>query len=192
MSKTQADSLLALVQSFFVEHLRLVRGASEHTVRAYRDALTLFFVFLADSRGRSVAALQLDDVSAQAVLAFLTHIAEIVGPSVSADRFMTREGRLEQREELDRRLSDVMRTRSSRNGERSFRTSCQLDWIRVWLDSGSGATTNSSCGPRNSTSATSERCNSADHCSENSSDVDERKGSSVRPSRLSSRRSWIR
>jgi integrase/recombinase XerD len=74
MSASRADSLLSLVQSFFVEHLRLVRGASEHTVRAYRDALTLFFVFLADSRRSSVAELRLEDVSAQSVLAFLSHI----------------------------------------------------------------------------------------------------------------------
>lgn len=74
MTPLSADPLLALVQSFFVEHLRLVRGASEHTVRAYRDALTLYFVFLADSRSGSVAALRISDVSAQSVLAFLTHI----------------------------------------------------------------------------------------------------------------------
>jgi site-specific recombinase XerD len=74
MTELPADSLLSLVQSFFIEHLRLVRGASEHTVRAYRDALTLFFVFLAQSRRRSVADLQLNDVSAESVLAFLTHI----------------------------------------------------------------------------------------------------------------------
>ena len=65
------DSLLALVQSFFEDHLRRVIGASEHTVRAYRDALRLYFLFLADSTGRSVADLRLDDVRAQSVLAFL-------------------------------------------------------------------------------------------------------------------------
>jgi integrase/recombinase XerD len=74
MTPPSADPLLALVQSFFVEHLRLVRGASEHTVRAYKDALTLYFVFLADSRRDSVAVLRLSDVSAQSVLAFLNHI----------------------------------------------------------------------------------------------------------------------
>lgn len=74
MMPPSADPLLALVQSFFVEHLRLVRGASEHTVRAYRDALTLYFVFLANGRGDSVGALRLSDISAQSVLAFLAHI----------------------------------------------------------------------------------------------------------------------
>ena len=37
-------SLLTLAQSFFQDHLRAVRGASDHTVRTYRDALRLFFV----------------------------------------------------------------------------------------------------------------------------------------------------
>jgi site-specific recombinase XerD len=74
MKRSGTDSLLALVQSFFSDYLRRVRGASEHTVRAYRDALRLFFVFLAERRGRSVADLQLDDLRADAVLAFLQHI----------------------------------------------------------------------------------------------------------------------
>jgi site-specific recombinase XerD len=39
------DPLFALVQSFFSEHLTKVRGASAHTVAAYRDALKLFLQF---------------------------------------------------------------------------------------------------------------------------------------------------
>jgi len=65
---------MALLQSFFIDHLRRVRGASEHTIRAYRDALKLFFLFLADDAGRSVADLHLDDISAEVVLAFLQNI----------------------------------------------------------------------------------------------------------------------
>lgn len=58
MKRRTTDTLLTLVQSFFAEHLRLVQGASDHTVRAYRDALRLFLVFLADHVGRSVADLR--------------------------------------------------------------------------------------------------------------------------------------
>jgi site-specific recombinase XerD len=68
------DSLLSLVESFFAQHLRRIVGASEHTVRAYRDALKLFFMFVAEHVGRSLADLQLDDIRAEAVLAFLGHI----------------------------------------------------------------------------------------------------------------------
>jgi site-specific recombinase XerD len=74
MTPTATDALLTLVQSFFADHLRRVRGASEHTVRAYRDTLRMFFIFLADRADRSVADLRLDDVRADAVLAFLHHI----------------------------------------------------------------------------------------------------------------------
>jgi integrase/recombinase XerD len=74
MTRTATDALLTLVQSFFADHLRRVRGASEHTVRAYRDTLRMFFVFLAGRLDRSVADLRLDDVRAEGVLAFLHHI----------------------------------------------------------------------------------------------------------------------
>jgi site-specific recombinase XerD len=79
MSRPAKESLLALVQSFFCAHLRRIRGASEHTVRAYRDALRMLFMFLADRSGRSVSELQLDDVQADAVLAFLDHLESTRG-----------------------------------------------------------------------------------------------------------------
>ena len=83
MERSGMDSLLALVQSFFSDHLRRVRGASEHTIRAYRDALRMLFVFLAERRGIAVASLQLEDVRADAVLAFLQHIESKRGNGVT-------------------------------------------------------------------------------------------------------------
>jgi integrase/recombinase XerD len=74
MSRPKRDALLALVQAFFQDYLRGVRGASEHTVRAYRDTLKLFFSFLAHRTRQSVPELSLDDVQPEAVLAFLDHI----------------------------------------------------------------------------------------------------------------------
>src|SRR2546429_4824237 len=62
---------LALVQSFFRDYLGSVRGASAHTIRAYRDALKLFFLFLADRKRRSITELSLNDIQAEAVLSFL-------------------------------------------------------------------------------------------------------------------------
>jgi integrase/recombinase XerD len=81
MKRVGSDSLLALVQSFFGEHLRQTRGASEHTVRAYRDALRMFFLFLATRLRRGVEDLRLDDIRADAVLAFLHHIESQRGNS---------------------------------------------------------------------------------------------------------------
>jgi site-specific recombinase XerC len=47
VSNAAARELFALVESFFVEYLPRQRGASRHTVRAYRDALKLLFEFAA-------------------------------------------------------------------------------------------------------------------------------------------------
>lgn len=74
MGRSTPDSLLTLTQTFFGDYLRSTRGASRHTVRAYRDALKLFFLFLAGQKRKSVADLGLDDVQAEAVLTFLNHI----------------------------------------------------------------------------------------------------------------------
>ena len=74
MSRAKPDALLALTQSFFVSYLQSTRGASGHTVRAYRDALKLFFLFLAGQKRRQIAELDLDDIQAETVLTFLDHI----------------------------------------------------------------------------------------------------------------------
>jgi integrase/recombinase XerD len=74
MTARKQDGLLPLVQSFFQQYLRGARGASEHTIRAYRDALRLFFQFLVSRRGRSPVDVSLDDIQAEAVLAFLDHV----------------------------------------------------------------------------------------------------------------------
>jgi len=73
--------LLALVQSYFQAHLRGVRGASKHTVRAYRDGLRLFFMFAAKKAGRSISDLGVEDLRADAVLAFLDYLEGTRGNS---------------------------------------------------------------------------------------------------------------
>lgn len=74
MIKAPARQLFALVESFFIDYLPRQRGASRHTVRAYRDALKLLFEFVARRRGRQVASLELGDLDAHAVAGFLDHI----------------------------------------------------------------------------------------------------------------------
>lgn len=68
------DPLLRLVESYINDHLRRVRGASPHTVRAYGHALRLFFVFLARHTGRPVVKLRLDDINVDGVLGFLNDL----------------------------------------------------------------------------------------------------------------------
>src|SRR5882724_13173497 len=74
MSRSEPDSLVTLTQSFFLNYLRSTRGASSHTIRADRDALKLFFLFLAGHKRKTIEDLDLDDVQAEAVLKFLDHI----------------------------------------------------------------------------------------------------------------------
>jgi site-specific recombinase XerD len=76
MSRSKPESLFTLTQSFFHKYLEGTRGASSHTLRAYRDALKLFFLFLADWKHKAVADLSLEDIQAETVLAFLDHIEE--------------------------------------------------------------------------------------------------------------------
>ncbi|MEO5695794.1 MAG: site-specific integrase [Burkholderiaceae bacterium] len=85
MSRSASRSLFAHLQSYFTEYLPRQRGASAHTIRAYRDALTLLLKVVAEQRGRGVASLQLSDLDAEAVMRFLDHI-ETVRSNCAATR----------------------------------------------------------------------------------------------------------
>jgi site-specific recombinase XerD len=74
MNRLSQPGLFAHVQSYFTEYLPRQRGASVHTIRAYRDALTLLFRFVSEQSGRSVAALSLSDLDAIVITHFLDHI----------------------------------------------------------------------------------------------------------------------
>jgi integrase/recombinase XerD len=76
-------SLLSLTQSFFSDYLQGTRGASPHTVRAYRDAVKLFLLFLAGYQHRNIADVTLEDIQSEAVLAFLNHIESHRGNSAA-------------------------------------------------------------------------------------------------------------
>jgi integrase/recombinase XerD len=74
MSTAAPRGLFSLVESFFTEYLPRQRGASVHTVRAYRDSLKLLFEFAAQRQGRGVASLDLSSLDADTVASFLDHI----------------------------------------------------------------------------------------------------------------------
>ena len=80
---TATNPLFLLIQSFFGEHLQKVRGASRHTIAAYRDTLKLFLQFLADNRGVPVDRLTTDDLRAEQVSAFLQHLEQDRGNRIS-------------------------------------------------------------------------------------------------------------
>lgn len=66
--------LLQHVQDFFQEYLCAHRGVSAHTLMSYRDAVKLFLAFVAERTGKHTTKLSLDDLQAEAVLAFLDGI----------------------------------------------------------------------------------------------------------------------
>jgi len=81
---TGADSrfLLPRVQAFFTEYLTVHRGLSPNTVKAYRDALKLFFTFVSGHSKRAATQLVLENLTVKAVLAFLADIETRRGNSV--------------------------------------------------------------------------------------------------------------
>jgi site-specific recombinase XerD len=74
VTRIGSDTLLSLVEAYFREYLVQSRGASSHTVRAYRDTLRLLFKFLADRRRCPVSRLSLDDLHVDNVIAFLSYL----------------------------------------------------------------------------------------------------------------------
>jgi site-specific recombinase XerD len=75
-------SLLApTLQAFFSERLQRQRQASPHTIIGYRDALRLLLVFAAARTGTQPSRLDLDDLDAPLVAAFLDHLEHERGNS---------------------------------------------------------------------------------------------------------------
>jgi site-specific recombinase XerD len=75
---------LSLVEKYFRGYLMQTRGASAHTVRAYRDTLRLLFTFLAARRRCPITALTLDDLEVDGILAFLSHLETRRGNRVAS------------------------------------------------------------------------------------------------------------
>jgi integrase/recombinase XerD len=69
-------------QAFFTDRLALQRQASGHTVAAYRDALRMLVVFAAQRAGKVPSRLDIADLDAQTVGAFLNHLENERGNSV--------------------------------------------------------------------------------------------------------------
>lgn len=73
---TDRPLLGPLMQSFFADHLVTAKGLRPASVRSYRDTMRLFLVFLAERRGTRITRLGLEDLSFEAVLAFLRYLEE--------------------------------------------------------------------------------------------------------------------
>ena len=75
-------ALAPTLQAFFTDRLALQRQASGHTVAAYRDALKMLVVFAAQRAGKVPSRLDIADLDAQTVGAFLNHLENERGNSV--------------------------------------------------------------------------------------------------------------
>ena len=64
----------ALVQAFFVEYLLNQKHASPRTLAAYRDAFRLLLAFVRETHGVEPAVLNIENLDAPIILAFLDHI----------------------------------------------------------------------------------------------------------------------
>jgi site-specific recombinase XerD len=72
MRKT--DPLFHAVESFFVDHLKLLRGSSPTTLASYRDSLCLFFDYASRIRNITIDKLRLTDFDADLISRFLLHL----------------------------------------------------------------------------------------------------------------------
>jgi len=75
-------TLASTLQAFFTEHLTRHRQASPHTVTAYRDTMRLLLTFVQHRLNKQPCALDLADVDAPLIGAFLDHLETERGNSV--------------------------------------------------------------------------------------------------------------
>jgi integrase/recombinase XerD len=68
------SALAPTLQAFFTERLIGQRKASPHTIAAYRDTLRLLLTFASERTGKQPSALDIDDLDAPLIGAFLDHL----------------------------------------------------------------------------------------------------------------------
>lgn len=74
-------ALAPALQAFFTDRLITQRGSSPETIAAYRDAFRLLLRFAAERTGKQPFELDLDDLDAPLIGAFLKHLEEDRGNS---------------------------------------------------------------------------------------------------------------
>ena len=75
-------AIAAGLQAFFTQRLIQQRRASPHTVAAYRDTLRMLLIFASARAGKPVSHLDIADLDAALVAAFLDHLQHERGNSV--------------------------------------------------------------------------------------------------------------
>lgn len=70
------SSFAPILQAFFTDGLARQRQASAHTIRAYRDTFRLLLRFAHQQTGKPPARLELTDIDAPLITAFLDHLEQ--------------------------------------------------------------------------------------------------------------------
>jgi integrase/recombinase XerD len=76
------NTLAPTLQAFFTDRLARQRGASAHTVAAYRDTMKLLLSFTEQRTGKPPSRLDLADLDADLISAFLDHLEHTRGNSM--------------------------------------------------------------------------------------------------------------
>lgn len=74
MEPSSANTLARSLRGFFSEYVPELRGLSRHTLLSYRDTLILLLRFVATSRNTNPVTLELDAISPEAVVSFLSYL----------------------------------------------------------------------------------------------------------------------
>ena len=75
-------TIAATMQAFFTDRLIAQRRASPHTITAYRDTLRLLLGFAAQRTGTSPSRLDIADLDAPVISAFLDHLEHDRGNTI--------------------------------------------------------------------------------------------------------------
>ena len=76
-------ALAPILQAFFTDRLMTQRAAASHTIASYRDTLRLLLGYVHDQTGKQPAQLDLADLDAVTVGAFLAHLETARGNSAA-------------------------------------------------------------------------------------------------------------
>ena len=71
---TKPHLVARYMEGFFRQYLGALRGVSDKTILAYRDALKLLLCFAADLLGREVDELAIEHLDDKVIVAFLDHV----------------------------------------------------------------------------------------------------------------------
>jgi integrase/recombinase XerD len=86
MSSTPSTDLGRALVRFFEDYLPSQRGASQHTIRSYRDTVVLLLQFTARYMERRIEHLRIADIRSQVIKQFLKSLDWMIPPQYAATK----------------------------------------------------------------------------------------------------------